>query len=669
MLTKSPRTFGTYERFLYFLHRHISYDSIKSHDNYNYLKRSILPTDHFQYSLPRLPIPKLELTCERYLTALKPILNNDEKSFELTRQLVDDFRMGDGKRLDAQLRQKNRANRYTSYISKPWFEMYLKSRLPLILNFNYFLVLTDDQQQLTPAARITNYIVSSVRFMNSLRSNWLDPEIYHLDPTKTNTDRFRKYLRYIPKFVSFYGAALQKAYPLDMSQYHRLFNSTRIPKTDCDLLVTNNDNVRHIIILKKGHYYKVNILEKNGQLLPAEKIASMMKYLCEDLNEEENKYPLGYFTADKRDRWALIREQIEAISEHNKQMFKEIDSAIMLVCLDDDDPSKLNKSLSKVQRVQYVSGKYLCNNALNRWYDKSFNMIMLTDGTLGLHCEHAWGDGVALLRFCNDIHKDVNEHGKINSSNYQLIKSSTHDCIEKLEFNLNDKLINEYHISKNNYDEFISKLNINIYQESVLGKSLLKKSALSPDAIMQLGIQMSYYKLYHRFVSTYESCSTAVYKHGRTETIRPITNETKNFIETLTKSNDKKLKKALLKKCSEKHQQLIKEAATGEGFDRHLFALKYLQQIENQENHLHPIYTDKSYQLMNHNVLSTSTVVSKHIAAGGFGPVVNDGFGIGYLIDDDQCGLLVTSYMKNELTNFMEAANESYKELANIIKE
>jgi carnitine O-palmitoyltransferase 2 len=48
--------------------------------------------------------------------------------------------------LDTQLHQKkNASNRTTSYISKPWFEMYLKSRLPWILNFNFFLVFTDDQ--------------------------------------------------------------------------------------------------------------------------------------------------------------------------------------------------------------------------------------------------------------------------------------------------------------------------------------------------------------------------------------------------------------------------------------------------------------------------------------------------------------------------------------------
>lgn len=39
---------------------------------YQYIQESLLPTDHFQLSLPRLPIPKLEDTCVRYLRAQKP---------------------------------------------------------------------------------------------------------------------------------------------------------------------------------------------------------------------------------------------------------------------------------------------------------------------------------------------------------------------------------------------------------------------------------------------------------------------------------------------------------------------------------------------------------------------------------------------------------------------
>jgi hypothetical protein len=41
----------------------------------------------------------------------------------------------------------------------------------------------------------------------------------------------------------------------------------------------------------------------------------------------------------------------------------------MVIYLDEDDPSKLNESLSKQKCAKYISGKYLCYNVLNRWYD------------------------------------------------------------------------------------------------------------------------------------------------------------------------------------------------------------------------------------------------------------------------------------------------------------
>lgn len=64
---------------------------------------------------------------------------------------------------------------------------------------------------------------------------------------------------------------------------------------------------------------------------------------------------------------------------------------------------------------------------------------------------------------------------------------------------------------------------------------------------------------------TYESCSTAAFKHGRTETIRPATVETlrasQAFASGSSVSNEEK--KKLLKDCSNRHNQLTKEAAMG----------------------------------------------------------------------------------------------------------
>lgn len=50
-------------------------------DDYQYIQRSNMPTYYFQKSLPRLPIPKIEKTLERYLTAQRPILTDEEFKF------------------------------------------------------------------------------------------------------------------------------------------------------------------------------------------------------------------------------------------------------------------------------------------------------------------------------------------------------------------------------------------------------------------------------------------------------------------------------------------------------------------------------------------------------------------------------------------------------------
>lgn len=56
--------------------------------------KSTVHTFHFQDSLPRLPIPKLEDTCSRYLDAQKPLLTPEQ--YEETKQLVDKFQKREG---------------------------------------------------------------------------------------------------------------------------------------------------------------------------------------------------------------------------------------------------------------------------------------------------------------------------------------------------------------------------------------------------------------------------------------------------------------------------------------------------------------------------------------------------------------------------------------------
>lgn len=51
--------------------------------------------------------------------------------------------------------------------------------------------------------------------------------------------------------------------------------------------------------------------------------------------------------------------------------------------------------------------------------------------------------------------------------------------------------------------------------------------------------------------------------------------------------------------------------------------------MSEKSNYKPTIFQDPAYSAINYNILSTSTLSSPDVLAGGFGPVVPDGYGIG----------------------------------------
>lgn len=84
--------------------------------DYNYLEKSQLPTNVFEKSLPRLPLPSLSDTCSNYLLALRPLIA-DDKIYSASRRTVHYFEGGAGHELHEELTQLDKQNQNTSYIS------------------------------------------------------------------------------------------------------------------------------------------------------------------------------------------------------------------------------------------------------------------------------------------------------------------------------------------------------------------------------------------------------------------------------------------------------------------------------------------------------------------------------------------------------------------------
>lgn len=105
----------------------------------------------------------------------------------------------------------------------------------------------------------------------------------------------------------------------------------------------------------------------------------------------------------------------------------------------------------------------------------------------------------------------------------------------------------------------------------------------------------------------------------------------------------------------------------GDGFDRHLFALREMASRSGKQ--VPELFSDPIFLQSQHYTLSTSTLYGECFAGGGFAPVVPDGFGLGYGYVDSSFGVLVSSYKSHRNnTQFVQALNESLDDLRKIVE-
>uniref|UniRef100_T1GPK9 Uncharacterized protein n=1 Tax=Megaselia scalaris TaxID=36166 RepID=T1GPK9_MEGSC len=89
----------------------------------------------FPRSLPRLPVPSVHNTMERYLRSVRPLLDNE--NYERMEKLAKEFENTIGKKLQRYLLLKSWWS--TNYVSDWWEEyVYLRGRSPLMVNSNFY---------------------------------------------------------------------------------------------------------------------------------------------------------------------------------------------------------------------------------------------------------------------------------------------------------------------------------------------------------------------------------------------------------------------------------------------------------------------------------------------------------------------------------------------------
>jgi len=334
----------------------------------------------------------------------------------------------------------------------------------------------------------------------------------------------------------------------------------------------------------------------------------------------------------------------------NNESLDLVDSAVFIMCLDDlDFGADITGAIHN-----YLHGDVQDEHHLNRWFDKSMSVIMTAEGRAAINFEHSWGDGVAVMRFFNEIYKDTNLNHFVkpttnsnNNNDYEPSKEVT-----RLKFVLDPECKAAHQVARTAFRERAESLSIGYVIYDGLERSFFKENKVSPDSMFQLAFQFAFNTVHGYWPATYEASSTSAFKHGRTETVRAATEETKRAVQALQAEEGEEVAKEevreLIRACSKRHNQLVKEAAMGEGFDRHLWVMQKLAEKRFGKDHLPAFYLDKSWKFANHYAISSSTLNGECFAGGAFGPVVQDGYGIGYGFFDVGLGCAAVAYKEHK---------------------
>ncbi|UIZ23560.1 hypothetical protein KXD40_007671 [Peronospora effusa] len=611
-------------------------------------------TYSFQDALPRLPLPSLKDTVKRYLKSVHPLLTS--KEYEEVEHMANEFVHKEGPKFQFYLYLKSWWS--SNYVTDWWEKyVYLKGRSSLMINSNYY-ALPGANLNFTlttkPLALAATLVHEFLLFKQDLDREHLAPQL------------------------------IRGIVPLCMSQYQRIFSCTRIPGREIDTIKLYHHKSKHIAVFCHGRVFKMPLFEKGqyGKLLSKfeiqrqfEWIETMALSMDASTKAEEN---LAALTAAGRIEWAENREQFLS-SGINKRSLEAIESAVFVVVLQNE-----------MAEDWTLMGKDLIHGSGgNRWFDKSFNLVIYKNSVAGINAEHAWADAPVMAhaweqvytKQCYTMPYDKNGDTRVLSEKERASKLPP--C-RLLQWDFSSGLDQAVLKSLEDAGKAISDFDLKVISHTEYSKGLIKKFRVSPDAFIQMALQLAYYRNSGTITQTYESSMTRLYRNGRTETVRPVTNESKAFVFGMMDSklsDGEKLK--LLQRACDVHQDNYRNAMSGKGIDRHLFTLYCVSVgfgiespfLNNALSRPWRLSTSQQPQQQTENwhlvekALEGSkfSIEDARCPGGGFGPVAEDGYGVSYMIaGENMLGFHISSKKACPSTSSDKFADDIEQALADL---
>ena len=172
--------------------------------------------------------------------------------------------------------------------------------------------------------------------------------------------------------------------------YKRLYNTVRRPGEEMDKVVTyfktekEGDCPSHVIVIYQGRIFKVNCLDENNEVRqPQELLIALQQIQTKVENQHQPSAGIPLLTNDERTTWAKNRDYLLNMSENNRKIIEEIESAVVMFSLDTHEPKDYSE----------LCVKTLTGDMHSKWADKSSANVLFKNGQIGCMGEHSCYDG------------------------------------------------------------------------------------------------------------------------------------------------------------------------------------------------------------------------------------------------------------------------------------
>jgi carnitine O-acetyltransferase len=574
--------------------------------------------------LPRVPVPALADTCRRFLEWSAPLLTGEQRA--ATERAVEEFLAPDSPahELQAELVRYDRRPDVGSWLDDFWATRYLGRRDRIALNANFFFLFHDSgEDQVTRAAGLA---AAAVDYKLRLDDEEIPP-------------------------------ATLRGQALSMVQNKFLFSETRVPGAAQDTVRSPYSaehpgpaTARHVVVFHRGTPYRLDVLDPDGRPYDREDLAAALRAIVKTGPVPgDPATAAGHFTTMARADWAATREALAAAAPGNAAALEDIESALFCVCLEDLSPAG----------TQEACDQLLHGDSGNRWFDKSFSLIVFADGTAGINVEHCGLDGTTILSFVDTILGGPPARPAVRGE----------PAWSPVELTLDDALRRTAREAGESFAAYAAATATTTLSFADFGSATAKRLGMSPDAFVQMAYQLAHRRAKGLTGATYESIATRQYRHGRTEAMRVVTPEVLAFVSTM---EDPALgradRRAAFEAAAAAHVARARECQAGDAPEQHLWELQLIAKRTGRPADL-ALYESPGWLVMRDDYLSTSSAPSVNVQYFGFGSTSPQCIGVAYVLLPDHLNIYLSTPRRvaGQMDRFAQELTTAMAELTNLL--